>query len=303
MARLTVKKLKENEQFYKMPKWIYELDLKPLDREVYMISYSNYNLSLANGWTNLHGEIFFYNTQGSLEKLLKSDKRTIRNSFKKLIELDLLEEEKIPGRATRYYLTDTSDINATGYKNVPSNKNVPTTGNKNVPTTSDKNVPRVRISKENEVIRSSSKDEKTTTAPEEKFLKELKEMLLRFTFSNINTQSLKNIAKYSNNSLQEVKEAISFMFDKKKDIAINILVAILKDKDYKVVEVKPNKNLSRSEKIEYMREKLGKDKIFDITTRIVQNLKENDYPVSDSVVNQELGNLLCKKYNKSVMRR
>ena len=47
----------EESNFYKMPKSIYELELKALDREVYMMCLENWRLSVSNKWVNENGEM------------------------------------------------------------------------------------------------------------------------------------------------------------------------------------------------------------------------------------------------------
>ena len=61
----------EESNYYKMPKAIYELDLKPIDREVYMMCLENWRLSVSNKWVNENGEIYFYATQEKISEVLK----------------------------------------------------------------------------------------------------------------------------------------------------------------------------------------------------------------------------------------
>ena len=94
----------EESNYYKMPKAIYELDLKPIDREVYMMCLENWRLSVSNKWVNENGEIYFYATQEKISEMLRVTKKTILTSFKKLIETGLLETEKDKGNINRYFL-------------------------------------------------------------------------------------------------------------------------------------------------------------------------------------------------------
>ena len=94
----------EESNFYKMPKSIYELELKALDREVYMMCLENWRLSVANKWINENGEIYFYATQEKLSILLRVDRTTIIRCFKQLVEIGLLEIEKDRGNANKYFL-------------------------------------------------------------------------------------------------------------------------------------------------------------------------------------------------------
>ena len=94
----------EESNYYKMPKAIYKLDLKPIDREVYMMCLENWRLSVANNWINENNEIYFYATQEKISEMLRVTKKTILTSFKKLIETGLLETEKDKGNINRYFL-------------------------------------------------------------------------------------------------------------------------------------------------------------------------------------------------------
>ena len=94
----------EESNYYKMPKAIYQLDLKPIDREVYMMCLENWRLSVSNKWVNENGEIYFYATQEKISEMLRVTKKTILTSFKKLIETGLLETEKDKGNINRYFL-------------------------------------------------------------------------------------------------------------------------------------------------------------------------------------------------------
>ena len=77
-----------------MPKSIYELDLKSIEREIYMICMENWRLSLSNKWVNENEEIYFYASQEKLSELLKVSRPTIVSAFKTLIKIGLLEVEK-----------------------------------------------------------------------------------------------------------------------------------------------------------------------------------------------------------------
>ena len=71
--------------FFKMPKKIYNFNLKPVDRELYMLCSENWRLSVKNGWVNESGEIFFYATQSVLAKQMNVSKDTIISAFERLV--------------------------------------------------------------------------------------------------------------------------------------------------------------------------------------------------------------------------
>ena len=137
----------EESNYYKMPKAIYELDLKPIDREVYMMCLENWRLSVLNKWVNENGEIYFYATQEKISEMLRVTKKTILTSFKKLIETGLLETEKDKGNINRYFLKKIEKC-----KNYSSVKITPQKC-KNYTTSSVKITPNKEEIKKNNIIR------------------------------------------------------------------------------------------------------------------------------------------------------
>lgn len=117
--------------FFKMPKKIYDFDLKPVDRELYMLCSENWRLSVKNGWINEQGEIYFYATQAVIAKQMNVSKDTVITAFDRLINLGLLEVEKEIGKPNRYYLinlevvenSDQSKNSTTPVEKPDSNKN------------------------------------------------------------------------------------------------------------------------------------------------------------------------------------
>ena len=112
----------EQSNFYKMPKKIYEYDLKPVDRELYMLCLENWRLSIANNWINGDGEIYFYATQEILAKKMNLDKKSVMRSFKKLVEIGILQVEKENGFSNKYFLTDLNIENQHQNVTTPSTK-------------------------------------------------------------------------------------------------------------------------------------------------------------------------------------
>lgn len=140
----------EESSFYKMPKNLYEMNLKPIDRELYMMCLENWRASVKNGWLNSEGEIYFYNSQEKLTKMLNVSKPTIINSFEKLIQLGLIEVEKEKGKPSKYFLIKLEEP----VKNIDQSKNF--TGkeilphqSKNFTTTSKETLPYKEINTKN----------------------------------------------------------------------------------------------------------------------------------------------------------
>lgn len=166
MKRITIYDI-EKSDYYQMPKNIYKYDLKPIDRELYMLCLNNWRLSITNEWINEDGEIYFYATQDKLIEQMNVEKKTLIKAFKRLIEIGLLEVEKNIGKANKYFLmqteesstqNDTSSKNGTSGKSATSTsgKNDTTTSGKNGTSTSGKNDTRIRTSKKEQVSKNET---------------------------------------------------------------------------------------------------------------------------------------------------
>ena len=121
--RLTEKYIREKENphirihkiFYTNPKY---KKLKSWDRELYAICRDKWSLSLRNNYINEKGEIFFFANQEELSKYIGISRKTVIESFKKLIQLELLEKEVVKtkgGTANRYYLCEVPELVTESY--------------------------------------------------------------------------------------------------------------------------------------------------------------------------------------------
>ena len=140
----------EESNFYKMPKSLYEMNLKPIDREVYMMCLENWRASVKNGWLNSEGEIYFYNSQEKLTKILNVSKPTIIDAFKKLIQIGLIEVEKEKGKPSKYFLIKLEEPvkKLDQSKNFTSKETLPHQS-KNFTTTSKETLPYKEINTKN----------------------------------------------------------------------------------------------------------------------------------------------------------
>ena len=111
--------------FFKMPKKIYNFNLKPVDRELYMLCSENWRLSVKNGWVNENGEIFFYATQSVLAKQMNVSKDTIISAFERLVVSGLLEVEKEVGKPNKYYLINLNQNEPVGNYHQSENSTTP----------------------------------------------------------------------------------------------------------------------------------------------------------------------------------
>ena len=145
--------------------------------------------------------------------------------------------------------------------------------------------------------KSSSREEKKLAAaiPENSFTKELKQLLKIEKLGSVNKNTIQNIYNHTYGDIKKVKTAIKHLKDLNRGMEISALVAILRDKDYlQPTPFKPRK-LNRNEKIAVMTDKLGSDEVLRLRELIKQN-----FGFDSSSVDDELGNVLCRKYNDTV---
>lgn len=149
---------------------------------------------------------------------------------------------------------------------------------------------------------SSSTNENPTAASGDDFFKNLKELLIKNKFKNYNSQTLKNIHKVSNSSLEEVQRVIEFMNKKGKPMKSNVLVAIIKDKDYLAQDEDIKKSYTRDEKIKHMLLLTSQEEIDSIIAKLTASYGYPNYEtlsnVDQKIIDQDLGNILCKRFNK-----
>ena len=142
---------------------------------------------------------------------------------------------------------------------------------------------------------SSREKEKSAAASVGNFEKDLKELLNQEKII-YNKNTVTNISKNSEKNLETVKEAVSYMKKSTKEMTPGVLVAILRDKDYTNTE-KPLKGpQNRNEKVEFMKKYLDESEIQKLKELINKNL--GAMPGAELYLDQELGNVLCQRYNK-----
>lgn len=122
-----------------------------------------------------------------------------------------------------------------------------------------------------------AKKKDPAAAPEDTFFENLKDLLIKNNFKNYNSQTLKNIKNYSKGSLEEVKKVIEFMKLKSKAINSKVLVAILKDGDYKIVEPKDLKKIPKVDKVAHILKITTQGEIDSLCNRIAASLGFDEY--------------------------
>ncbi len=117
-------------------------------------------------------------------------------------------------------------------------------------------------------------------------------------FGVINSQTLKNLKKYSKNSIEEIEKAKDYIKKSNKELSIPVLIAILRDKDYlKPISEKTSKpkKMTRKEKIEAMKKKLGSQKVNKIREEIkIKFIKYKNRDNFESLVELELEKVIEK---------
>ncbi len=138
-------------------------------------------------------------------------------------------------------------------------------------------------------------DSSSTDSPENGFIVNLMDLLSKSAVRNFNTNTLKNISRFSGNDIQVVERAIAFMKLKNKNITPGVLVAILRDKDFKNAGSITPKEVRRNEKIEFMAGKLGEHEVRRLRGLVLQEIGFECDGVDD-----QLGNILCRKFNQYI---
>jgi len=202
---------------------------------------------------------------------------SLKPKFNSLFEIstidDSLEEKeaKLREMGLLPHPTEKSDEQSTEKSSVhPTQKSAVNTPSNNTPK-----------------IKSSS----TTTSGDE-FITNLKDLLSKSAVKNLNLNTLSNIAKFSNSNIQEVERAIAFMKLKNKSMTPGVLVAILRDGDFRDKGSTAPKEIKRNDKIAFMARKLGEPEVKRLRLKVLKSIGFECAGIDD-----QLGNILCRKFN------
>lgn len=144
----------------------------------------------------------------------------------------------------------------------------------------------------NTPTKDSSSRKEDTTASDDDFTKDLKDLLSKSSVNNINSNTLKNICKFSSGDIREVERAIDFMKLKNKSITPGILVAILRDGDFKDKNSIAPTEIKRNDKIEFMAVRIG-----ELEVRRLRDELLREIGFECNAIDDQLGNILCRKFN------
>jgi len=107
--RYTKQEVRRN-RFYQLPQFIftedeYKYQLSPVAKLVYILLRNRHDLSLANGWENEDGEVYFVYTRENLAEDLGISVPTASKAMEQLRNLGLLEEQKRFNKSNLIYMT------------------------------------------------------------------------------------------------------------------------------------------------------------------------------------------------------
>lgn len=84
-----------NNQFYQMPKFLFEGEFKDLTsdaRVLYSLLRDRHSLSLVNGWLNEYGEVYLIYTRENMADMVGCSLPTVRKAVSLLQDFDLIED-------------------------------------------------------------------------------------------------------------------------------------------------------------------------------------------------------------------
>ncbi len=298
---------------------VMEEKLSDTSKLVYAVMCRHLTFSLSNGWFDEKKRVYIKLSVGTLAETLNKSRDTVVKCKKQLEEVGLLKIKKTQYQSDTFYLGKVKDRpeedilmevedrrkKALEVDNIDYPKNL---GIENIDQSksSDKLVESIdsglvesidpNIVLLNRVEESSSTEAgNPATASESDFHEKLREIFAGFTLTNINTNTLKNIKKYSEGSIEVVAKAVKHMKDKGKPMKPNILVAILRDRDFEQREAGEPREIAREEKIEFMTQRLGQSEVDRLRTLILAEIG-----FECEAVDCQLGTNLCIKFNKYI---
>ncbi len=311
-----VKKIKKvKEKGFMVPKEIETVEelLSDTSKIVYGVMCRYLNYSLRNGWFDKDKKVYIKLSVTTLAEMLNKSRDTIIKCKKQLETVGLLEIIKEQHKADTFYLGKVKDRPEedivmemeSRIKDEIQPPKILEVDNIDQSKVSDEAVESIDL----EVVESidpirvlPTRDNKRvvaeeegnpTAAPEDNFTKNLEDLLLESAVKNTNSNTLKNISTLTNGDIQEVKRAIAFMKLKNKSMTPGILVAILRDGDYKDSGSITPREIRRDEKIEFMASKLGEQEV-----RRLRGLVLSEIGFECTGVDDQLGNILCRKFNE-----
>jgi hypothetical protein len=306
------KKIKEHGIMVKKEVFTTEDILSDTSKLMYGIMVRYLNFSLNNGWFDSDKRVYIKLSVTTLSKIMNKSRDTIVKCKNQLEEAGLLKIVKNQYDNDTFYLgkvknkpeneiiLEVEDRRKNEEEYLPKTLEVETIdqsklSDKLVETIDQGVVETIDPIKDSfKVIKKSSSTDPAATSLDD-FEKELKTLISKTSVSRLNANTLKNIKGYSHGDIEQVKRAIKFMHLKNKSMTADILVAILRDKDFDEKEALDPMKLKASDKIDFMTKKLGKIKVKELRSDL---LKEMGF--DGPHVDNELDNILCRHFNNFI---
>ncbi len=307
-----VKKIKKvKEKGVMVPKEINTTEelLSDTSKIMYGVMCRHLNFSLQNGWFDDKRRVYIRLSVTTLAEILNKSLDTIIKSKKQLESVGLLKIIKTQYKSDTFYLGKVKDRPETDIlmevENRIKDKNILELDSIEYSKDSDEvldniesrvldNIEPIRVLPIRDNKRVVAEEEgKPTVVSEDDFTKNLKDLLLESAFKNTNSNTLRNITTLTNGDIKEVERAIAFMKLKNKSMTPGILVAILRDGDYKNSGSIAPKEIMRDEKIEFMAGKLGENEV-----KRLRELIKDEIGYECNAIDDQLGNVLCRKFNE-----
>lgn len=310
-----VKKIKKvKEKGLMVPKEIITTEelLSDTSKLMYGVMNRYLNFSLQNGWFDDEKRVYIKLSVTTLAEILNKSLDTVIKSKKQLESVGLLKIVKTQYKSDTFYLgkvknrpeTDIlieienriKDENILELESIEYSKD---SGEvlESIESRVLDNIEPIRVVPIRDNKRVVAEEEKPAVASENDFTENLKEFLSKSSIKNLNPNTINNIVTFSKGDIQEVERAITFMKVKNKSMTPDILVAILRDGDYKEPGNIAQKDIRRDEKIEFMAFKLGENEV-----RRLRGLILNEIGFECTGVDDQLGNVLCRKFNEYLVK-
>ncbi len=308
-----VKKIKKvKEKGLMVPKEIITTEelLSDTSKLMYGVMNRYLNFSLQNGWFDDEKRVYIKLSVTTLAEILNKSLDTVIKSKKQLESVGLLKIVKTQYKSDTFYLgkvknrpeTDIlmeienriKDENILELESIEYSKD---SGEvlESIESRVLDNIEPIRVVPIRDNKRVVAEEEKLAVASKNDFTKNLKEFLSKSSIKNLNPNTINNIVAFSKGDIQEVERAITFMKLKNKSMTPGILVAILRDKDFKNVGSITPKEVRRNKKIEFMAGKLGEHEV-----RRLRGLILHEIGFECDGVDDQLGNILCRKFNEYI---
>jgi len=307
---MKIKKIKE--KGFMVPKEITTTEelLSDTSKLMYGIMCRYLNFSLQNGWFDKEKRVYIKLSVSTLAEILNKSLDTVIKSKKQLESVGLLKIVKTQYKSDTFYLGKVKNIPEEDIvmeiENRIKEKNNLELESIEYSTPSEKlldsiesgvldNVEPIKVVSIKDNKRVVAEEKEPAAASEDEFIKNLKELLSGSSIKNLNPNTLKNIITFSNNDITVVERAIAFMKLKNKSMTPSILVAILRDGDFRQEGAVTQKEIKRNDKVKFMASRLGEVEVKRLRVEVL-----NSVGFECAGIDDQLGNILCRRFNEYI---